>query len=95
MLLRSKRHLQFVLITTDLSSNSREEVLEAFAHYPILQAYSAAQLESFFRVRNAKVVGFKKSGLAQSIYRELKGFRINAPSIKATPPKPRVEPSDS
>jgi hypothetical protein len=78
-LFRSKRHLHFVLITTDLSENSRAEILQAFAHYPVVQCYAAADLERFFKIKGAKVIGFKKSGLAQSVYAELKAHRINRP----------------
>jgi hypothetical protein len=90
VLLRSKRHLQFVLITSDLSQNSRAEILAAFAHYPIIERYTSAELETYFGARGAKVVGFKKSGLAQSIYQELKAYRINKPSQAPghSPPKP-------
>ena len=76
---RSKGKLHFVLITTDLSESSRTEILSDFSHYPIVQYYTSGELEKFFEVRGAKVVGFKKSGLAQSIYAELKEHRINKP----------------
>lgn len=76
---RSKSKLHFVLITTDLSEGSRSEVLSDFSHYPIVQKYTSAELQHFFGVTGAKVVGFAKSGLAQSIYAELKEFRINRP----------------
>lgn len=79
-LARSKRELQCVLITEDISPGSKEEVLRAFKDYPVLQRFQSAQFEEFFGVRNAKVVGFKKSSLAKSIYSELKRFRINAPA---------------
>lgn len=78
-LIRSKGRLHFILITTDLSENSREEVLKDFRHYPVVQHYTSADLEKHFAVKGAKVVGFQKSGLAQSIYAELKEFRINKP----------------
>jgi hypothetical protein len=78
-LLRSKRHLHSVLITTDLSENSRAEILKVFGHYPVVQHYTAADLERFFGLRGAKVIGFKKSDLAQSVYAELKSYRINRP----------------
>jgi hypothetical protein len=74
---RSKSKLHFVLITHDLSENSRSEILEDFRHYPIVQHYSSQELESWFGVQGAKVVGFAKSGLAQSIYAELKQHRVN------------------
>ena len=86
---RSKSKLHFVLITTDLSENSRAEILRTFAHYPVVQCYTTEELEEFFGVTGTKVVGFQKSGLAQSIYAELKQFRINQPML----PKAKVPPS--
>lgn len=76
-LARSKSRLHFVLITRDLSENSRAEVLSDFAHYPVVQHYTAEELERFFGIKGAKVIGFEKSGLAQSLYAELKEHRIN------------------
>jgi hypothetical protein len=79
-LLRSKSKLHFVLITDDLSEQSRKEILSEFAHYPIVQRYTSAELEQFFRLQGTKVVAFAKSGLAQSIYAEMKEHRINKPA---------------
>jgi ribosomal protein L7Ae-like RNA K-turn-binding protein len=84
-LVRSKGRLHFVLITTDISENSREQILKDFAHYPVVQHYTEADLGNHFRIKGAKVVGFAKSGLAQSIYAELKEHRINQPVIKSKP----------
>jgi hypothetical protein len=78
-LARSKSRLHFVLISRDISEKSRAEILLNFAHYPVVQHYTAEELEKFFNIRGAKVVGFEKSGLAQSLYAELKGHRINSP----------------
>ncbi len=75
----NKGRLHFVLITTDIAEASREEVLKDFAHYPVVQHFTGADLERFFSVKGAKAVGFTKSGLAQSIYAELKSHRINQP----------------
>lgn len=82
-LARSKGRLHFVLITTDISENSREQILKDFMHYPVVQHYTTADLEKSFNVRGAKVLGFTKSGLAQSIYAELKQHRINQPVKQA------------
>ena len=76
---RNKSRLHFVLITHDLSEQSRAEVLSDFTHYPIVQHYTSAEIEQFFGLKNTKVVGFAKSGLAQSIYAELKPHRVNEP----------------
>lgn len=77
-LLRSKRRLHFLLITKDLSANSREKLLSGFRECPIVQCYTSADLETHFGLRNTKVVGFRKSTLAQSVYKELKQFRVEA-----------------
>jgi len=82
---RSKSKLHFVLITTDLSEGSRAEILTDFSHYPIVQKYTSAELDNFFGIKGAKVIGFAKSGLAQSIYSEMKESRINRPSEKPKP----------
>ena len=84
-LMRSKGKLHFVLITTDIADNSRADILANFTHYPVVQHFTSADLENFFNVRGAKAVGFAKSGLAQSIYAELKPYRINAPAHPSKP----------
>jgi hypothetical protein len=82
---RSKSKLHFVLITTDISEGSRAQILSDFSHYPVVQKYTSQELETFFGVKGAKVVGFAKSGLAQSIYAEMKESRINRPLEKPKP----------
>ena len=77
---RSKSKLHFVLITHDLSEQSRAEVLSDFSHYPVVQHYTSEELEQFFGLKGTKVLGFGKSGLAQSIYAELKQYRLNKPA---------------
>ena len=78
-LARSKSRLHFVLITRDISETSRAEILSDFAHYPVVQHYTMEELEKFFGIKGAKVIGFEKSGLARSLYEELKEHRINRP----------------
>lgn len=91
---RSKGKLHFVLITTDISERSRDEILSDFSHYPVVQTFTSAELEQFFGIQGAKVVGFAKSNLAQSIYKELKDLRINSPSPHRIPAgSPPIPPS--
>lgn len=85
-LLRSRSRLHFVLIAEDLSEQTRAEVLASFGAYPVVQRYTAAELEGFFGVR-VKVIGFAKSTLAQSVYAELKEYRLNAPRASCGPAK--------
>lgn len=81
-LFRRHKQLQFVLITTDLSENSRKEILHGFADKPIVQKYTSAELESFFQVKNTKVLGFLKSPLATAIYQDgLRTARINRSEV--------------
>jgi hypothetical protein len=84
---RAKSRLHFILITCDISRNSRAEVLKDFAHYPVVQHYLPADLETYFGLKGTRVIGFAKSGLAQSIYAELKEHRINKPPAKPEPEK--------
>ena len=53
----------------------------------MVQHYAAADLEKFFGIQGAKAIGFAKSGLAQSIYAELKQHRINKPVKSQKPPE--------
>jgi len=89
---RNKSRLHFLLITSDISDNSRAQILMDFAHYPVVEHYTEADLEKHFNLKGTKVLGFAKSGLAQSIYAELKQYRINRPGEKSkeaeTPPPP-------
>ena len=45
-LARNKRHLQCVLISTDISPGSRDQILRDFADYPVLQRFSSRNSKS-------------------------------------------------
>ncbi len=86
--------LHFVLITEDITAEHRAEVLHDFKHYPVVQFFQPADLERCFGIKGCRAVGFMKSGLAQSIYAELKAHRINQPVLtnkKAVKTKPETE----
>ena len=78
-LARSKSRLHFVLITEDVSDTSRQDIVQEFSPYPVVQRYTSEDLEKHFGIKGAKVIGFQKSGLAHSLYAELKASRINMP----------------
>jgi hypothetical protein len=88
-LARSKGRLHFVLITSDLSEASRGKILQEFSHYPVVQRYTSDDLEKHFGIRGAKVLGLQKSNLAQSIYAELKDYRINQPPQPSPGSRPK------
>jgi hypothetical protein len=83
----NKGRLHFVLVTEDIAESVRAEILLDFKHYPVVQYFTAGDLEKFFGIKGAKAVGFAKSGLAQSIYAELKAHRINQPVTKSKLPE--------
>jgi hypothetical protein len=56
-----------------------------------VQHYQTEDLERYFGLKGAKVVGFTKSGLAQSIYAELKEHRINKAPVRARADSPAME----
>jgi hypothetical protein len=89
----NKGRLHFVLIATDILPAHREEVLRDLKHYPVVQHYTAAELENFFEFKGAKAIGFTKSSLAQSIYAGLKQYRLNKPPAGPTPPKTATPPN--
>ena len=89
---RNKGKLHFVLITEDISKAVRDEILVDFKHYPVVQHYGPADLEQHFGIKGAKTIGFTKSGLAQSIYAELKEHRINQPVTTTKPPAAADKP---
>ena len=88
----NKGKLHFVLVTEDISESVRAEILLDFKHYPVVQHYGPADLEKFFGIKGAKTIGFTKSGLAQSIYAELKAYRINRPVTPTKPKQPESPP---
>jgi hypothetical protein len=88
---RSKSQLHFVLIPTDISDAKKAEVLAEFAHYPVVQRFTAQELEKHFGSPGAKVLGFRKSHLAQSIYGELKENRLNQPPAAKSSAAPQEE----
>ena len=93
-LARSKSKLHFVLITRDISETSRKQILSDFKHYPVIQHYTAEELVTFFGIEGAKVIGFKKSGLAQSLYAALKQHRVNKPFGQNKSSDPQASPPE-
>ncbi len=88
-LAREKSRLQFILITKDLSENSLENIKWDFRHYAVVRNYTTEDLEELFGLKSTKVVGFRKSDLARSLYAALKAFRINQPSIPENTSAPK------
>ena len=84
-LLRNRKKLEFILITTDLSQGSRSEIMGGFSGIPILEAFTSIEVEKFFGFRGTKVVGFRKSQLSKAILQSMEKER---PRLKVEP-KPK------
>jgi len=70
--LRARRKkLQLLIVTPDLSENSRESVAKEFPGVRVFQGLSQEEIERHFGFRGTKVIGFLRSPLAVSITREL------------------------
>ncbi|MCB9756756.1 MAG: hypothetical protein H6713_43110, partial [Myxococcales bacterium] len=74
------RRLHFVLIAEGMSEVGRASVEEEFGHVPVVQKHAADELGELLGCPGARVVGFLKSEIARSIYRELKAHRVAAPT---------------
>lgn len=75
-ILRRRHQLHFILMTSDISENSRKEILYKFRPYPIVHFGVSEEICRLLGIHNAKVIGFTKGGLSQSLYRCLKSYRI-------------------
>lgn len=81
---RKRHQLHFVLVTQDLSENSRKEILYKFQHYPVVRFGNSDSICKALGIHGAKVIGFTKGGLSKSLYELMKPHRINRPVIPAS-----------
>ena len=74
-----QNRIAFVLVATDISDNSMQELKKNMARTPLVQRFSSDEFKMHFDRDNAKMIAFKKSDLASSILAELKAYRIDNP----------------
>ena len=74
-----QNRIAFVLVATDISDNSMQELEKNMPRTPVVQKFSSEELKIHFDQDNAKMIAFKKSDLASSILAELKSYRIDNP----------------
>ena len=65
-LLRLRAKLEFVLLTEDISANSRREIEGQF-NCPVVTFLTSADVARLFGYHGTKVVGFTKSSLSHSL----------------------------
>ena len=92
--LRSRRKkLQLLIITSDLSENSRQSIAKDFPTVKVVEALSTDEIERHFGFRGAKVIGFLRSPIAVSILREYNAIAKAARAAEADAQLP-AEASD-
>ena len=74
-IMQYRKRLAFLLITEDISENSRNEALRIFP-CPIYQLLTMEGVEEVFGYKGTKVLGFRRSPLSRSIAEALKEFRV-------------------
>ncbi len=90
-LLQHRNKLAFLLLTEDLSENSKKEFLRDFA-CPIYQALTMEELERLFPFQGTKALGFRRGPLAVSIQQCLKGTMLHVENLReaSMPESPQV-----
>ena len=74
-LFQVRNRLACLLVTTDLSANSMEKVLETF-RCPIFQCLTSQDIAELFGFQGTKIVGFRRSPLTRSVLPNLKPYRL-------------------
>ena len=70
-----KKRLACLLVTTDISENSKKEMLETFS-CPVYQHFTSQEIERMFGFRGTKVLGFHRSPLTVSALPLLQQYQI-------------------
>jgi hypothetical protein len=70
-LIQTRNRLAFVLMTTDMSERSRQELAAIFP-CPQVFALTSADIERLFGYHNTKLVGFRRGPLANSALKALR-----------------------
>ena len=86
---RLRKRLHFVWISTDISENSRREILRDLAGCPVVQAGRSSDFEEWLGLHNTKVLGLRKSSLAREVFRHLKPWVIRVADGASAPSTPR------
>lgn len=88
-----RNRLAFIIVTEDISENSRDKALHEFA-CPVYQCMSSEEIEELFGFKGTKMVGFHRSPLANALLNELKPFLITVELLakrpEALPVSPRI-----
>ncbi|MBP1583984.1 MAG: hypothetical protein J6866_08515 [Victivallales bacterium] len=79
-----RHRLAFLLLTTDISENSRDKFLNAFP-CPVFQALTTDEISRLFGYQGTKALGFRRSSLSVALLKTLSPYRIHKPETPTTP----------
>ena len=87
-----RNRLAFLLLTNDISENSRDKFLNAFS-CPIFQALTTDDLANLFGYQGTKALGFRRSPLSVALLKTLSPYRIHKQETppSSPPPTPKKE----
>ena len=85
--------LGFVVITRDLSANSRKEALQRYA-CPIAEWGTPAEMKALFGLDNAKIVGFLAHPLSKKLFEDFKPFVIAREMLPSRPGRAAARPEE-
>lgn len=87
--LRRTGDLAMVLLARDIAPNSRDEVLRDL-HCPVYQCCTGGELGRFFGLENCRMVGIRRSSIADGLKAKLSSCRLTPPPRFSSCPKVAV-----
>ena len=83
-LLQIRKRLAYIIITTDISENSRNAALKDFP-CPVYQCLTSKDIAELFGFMGTKMIGFHRSPLASSLLPELRGYLLDKDAVLNAP----------
>ena len=74
-LFQLRNKLAYILITDDISENTRQMVLETF-RCPVYQCLNSDDIEKLFNYKGTKLLGFRRSPMSNSALADLRPFLV-------------------
>ena len=72
-----QKKLAFLMISTDISENSKKEALRDYG-CPVYQLMTMTEIQELFGFKGTKMLGFLRSSLSNAIAAEWKTFKLKA-----------------
>lgn len=80
-LLQLRNRLAYVLITNDISENTRQMVVETFK-CPVYQCLTSEDIEKLFNYKGTKLLGFRRSPMSNAVLADIRPFIVKKEATK-------------